>query len=184
MGRSAACVVYYTGISLLIIGSGRPVSRILLYPAIHLRRRCDPTGPLGGPRLPARRLSASGTIWLARTGRLPGRSLAGYRRWALTPPFHPSPVSGRDVTCYVSTAAIGWSALCCTWRDGGLAPRRPSGSWPERPLLRVRTLLYEPSPGVRNAATGRTARIRRLIIPYGVRDGGGCAPSDGSRRAL
>jgi hypothetical protein len=33
-----------------------------------------------------------GTFWLARTGRLPGRSLTGYRRWALTPPFHPSPV--------------------------------------------------------------------------------------------
>src|SRR3712207_9234100 len=36
--------------------------------------------------------SGAGTIWLARTGGLPGRSLAGYRRWALTPPFHPSPV--------------------------------------------------------------------------------------------
>jgi hypothetical protein len=34
----------------------------------------------------------SQTIWLARTGCLPGRPLAGYRRWALTPPFHPSPV--------------------------------------------------------------------------------------------
>ena len=39
---------------------------------------------------------ASGTFWLARTGGLPGRSLAGYRRWALTPPFHPSPVSRRS----------------------------------------------------------------------------------------
>src|SRR5215212_6086251 len=37
-----------------------------------------------------------GTIWLARTGGLPGRPLAGYRRWALTPPFHPSPVLGRS----------------------------------------------------------------------------------------
>src|SRR3712207_8787719 len=36
--------------------------------------------------------SGAGTIWLARTGGLPGRSLAGCRRWALTPPFHPSPV--------------------------------------------------------------------------------------------
>jgi hypothetical protein len=33
-------------------GQGRPVSRILLYPAIHLR---GIPGPLAGPRLPARR---------------------------------------------------------------------------------------------------------------------------------
>ena len=84
---------------------GRPVSRILLYPAIHLRG--DP-GPLAGPHLPAREArTPHGTIWLARTGGLPGRSLTEYRRWALTPPFHPSPVPRR-------TAAIGWSALCCT----------------------------------------------------------------------
>src|SRR5215210_4730612 len=43
-------------------------------------------------RLPARTPRGAGTIWLARTGGLPGRPLAGYRRWALTPPFHPSPV--------------------------------------------------------------------------------------------
>src|SRR3712207_9529406 len=41
--------------------------------------------------------AVAGTIWLARTGRLPGRSLAGYRRWALTPPFHPSPVPEGDL---------------------------------------------------------------------------------------
>ena len=54
------------------------------------------TGPhLGGRAYHARGASRSartGQIWLARTGGLPGRSLAGYRRWALTPPFHPSPV--------------------------------------------------------------------------------------------
>ena len=88
-------------------GPGRPVSRILLYPVIHLR---GIPGPLWeGLRLPARHpLRVAGTIWLARTGRLPGRSLAGCRRWALTPPFHPSPVPRG------SPAAIGWSALCCT----------------------------------------------------------------------
>jgi hypothetical protein len=69
------------------MGLGRPVSRILLYPAIHLRERLP--GSLGEPRLPC---PETGQIWLARTGGLPGRSLAGYRRWALTPPFHPSPV--------------------------------------------------------------------------------------------
>jgi len=57
---------------LLSIGQGRPVSRILLYPAIHLR---GIPGPLAGPRLPARGACAPRTIWLARTGGLPGRSL-------------------------------------------------------------------------------------------------------------
>jgi hypothetical protein len=48
--------------------------------------------PLGAAPTSPAALSGAGTIWLARTGGLPGRSLAGYRRWALTPPFHPSPV--------------------------------------------------------------------------------------------
>src|SRR3712207_7907932 len=53
-----------------------------LYPGLPLR--AAPTSPAA--------LSGPGTIWLARTGGLPGPSLAGYSRWALTPPFHPSPV--------------------------------------------------------------------------------------------
>src|SRR5215211_3290301 len=58
--------------------SGRPVSRILLYPAIHLRG--IPRAPHREPRLPApcrggSRTAPLGTIWLARTGGLPGRSL-------------------------------------------------------------------------------------------------------------
>ncbi len=85
---------------------GRPVSRILLYPAIHLRGS-SPGSSWEELRLPARRRNLR-DIWLARTGGLPGRSLAGYRRWALTPPFHPSPVSG------AKPPTIGWSALCCT----------------------------------------------------------------------
>ena len=48
---------------------------------------------LGGAAPTSPSASRRRTIWLARTGGLPGRSLAGYRRWALTPPFHPSPVS-------------------------------------------------------------------------------------------
>src|SRR5215204_2579130 len=52
---------------------GRPISRILLYPAIHLR---GIPGPLAGPRLPAHGARRPHrTIWLARTGGLPGRSL-------------------------------------------------------------------------------------------------------------
>ena len=75
--------------------SGRPVSRILLYPAIHLRERFS-RAPLRGAAPTSPEPEGPGTIWLARTGGLPGRPLAGYRRWALTPPFHPSPVPGRS----------------------------------------------------------------------------------------
>jgi hypothetical protein len=90
-------------------GQGRPVSRILLYPAIHLR---GIPGPLAGPRLPARRDVNAPRNNLACSHRwftwpVPPALASGYRRWALTPPFHPSPVPRR-------TAAIGWSALCCT----------------------------------------------------------------------
>jgi hypothetical protein len=72
------------------MGLGRPVSRILLYPAIHLRGLVEPRAPSRSRAYQPGEFA--GAIWLARTGSLPGRSLAGYRRWALTPPFHPSPV--------------------------------------------------------------------------------------------
>src|ERR687893_61334 len=120
-------------------GLGRPVSRILLYPAIHLRGFRAP-GSLGEPRLPARRRSV-GTIWLARTGGLPGRSLAGYRRWALTPPFHPSPVpedTPLRSASFGPSAGLLSVALDVTGglrRPASLGSPRPSGSWPERPLL-------------------------------------------------
>ena len=81
----------------LFIGSGRPVSRILSIPP-------SISGKVPGPRLPCgaggrayqpgHLKETPGTFWLARTGSLPGRSLSEYRRWALTPPFHPSPVPG------------------------------------------------------------------------------------------
>src|ERR687890_1591324 len=102
-------------------GLGRPVSRILLYPAIHLR---GIPGPLAGPRLPARGGAVAPTRdnlacshrWF--TWPVPPAFASGYRRWALTPPFHPSPVIGSG-----ATRSIGWSALCCTLRDGGAALR-------------------------------------------------------------
>ena len=43
------------------MGLGRPVSRILLYPAIHLR---GIPGPLAGPRLPARGARPTGQFGL------------------------------------------------------------------------------------------------------------------------
>ena len=68
------------------------------------------------PRLPVRGfLSVPGAIWLARTGGLPGRSLAGYRRWALTPPFHPSPVlEGRPLGTRPSSHRLVYSLLHLT----------------------------------------------------------------------
>ncbi len=71
---------------------GRPVSRILLYPVIHLRGRITAPALLCGAAPTSLKFQ---TIWLARAGGLPGRSLSGYRRWALTPPFHPLPVPER-----------------------------------------------------------------------------------------
>jgi hypothetical protein len=124
---------------------GRPISRILLYPAIHLRG--IPGLPLGscayqshGTEPPLR------TIWLARTGGLPGRSLSGYRRWALTPPFHPSPVPAGTIRTRRPSAGLLSVALDVT---GGLHHPAPRVGWPERPLLRVRTLLYAWTRGPR-----------------------------------
>src|SRR5215217_8670848 len=68
--------------------SGRPVSRILLYPAIHLRG--IPGLPEGSRAYQSRlvvREPPDGTIWLARTGGLPGRSLAGSAGGLLPHPF-------------------------------------------------------------------------------------------------
>ncbi len=84
----------------------------------------------GAPSLPqaprgsrAYHVRISGRIWLARTGGLPGRSLAGYRRWALTPPFHPSPVPYTDATCRVCTGhRLVCSLLHLTWRRAYAAP--------------------------------------------------------------
>ena len=94
-GQSSISGEYKSTFLLQIEASGRPVSRILLYPAIHLRENLS-RAPLRGAAPTSPEPEDSGTIWLARTGGLPGRPLTGYRRWALTPPFHPSPVPGRS----------------------------------------------------------------------------------------
>src|SRR5215218_7650647 len=54
-------------------------------------------GPLAGPRLPARGGAYTPRDNLACSHRwftwpVPPALALGYRRWALTPPFHPSPV--------------------------------------------------------------------------------------------
>src|SRR5215210_1324466 len=140
---------------------GRPVSRILLYPAIHLRG-LSPRAPCGAAPtcLETRR------FWLARTGGLPGRSLSGYRRWALTPPFHPSPVPENTplAGCTRPGHRLVCSLLHLTWR--GACDPRPSGCWPERPLLRVRTLLYERGEPRAQRRVGRPEP--RRIIPQAL----------------
>ena len=107
------------------MGLNRPVSRILLYPAIHLRSRdaCVST-PGSSRRSRAYHVRRPGQIWLARTGSLPGRSLAGYRRWALTPPFHPSPVPCSDPPMGASHTGhrLVCSLLHLTWRRACAAP--------------------------------------------------------------
>jgi hypothetical protein len=102
-------------------GLGRPVSRILLYPVIHLRCSNVLTRPYTGlleePRLPARR----GVSRNAPTGHFgllapvvylagPSRDTAG---GLLPHPFthHLCRVETQHVA---SLQAIGWSALCCT----------------------------------------------------------------------
>ena len=121
-------------------------------------------------RLPARTPHGAGTIWLARTGGLPGRPLAGYRRWALTPPFHPSPVPGDrasepsagllsvalDVTEAGATPPLGLLTRAAVPGRSFQAPALASPDFSLRP--------YRPS-----AATGRTARTLALIIPQPAR---------------
>jgi hypothetical protein len=154
-------------------GLGRPVSRILLYPAIHLRGRdaacCVPTpGSLWEPRLPARlpfRVPGqfgllAPVVYLAG----PSRDTAG----GLLP--HPfthhlcrmgSPLSGHRLV---------YSLLHLTWRRACAAP--PLGflaraAFPGAKVApsRVRTLLCEPTLRGRITATGRTAQTYLDIIP-------------------
>ena len=168
----------------LSMGLGRPVSRILLYPAIHLRERTPGLPGGAAPTSPA----VAGTIWLARTGGLPGRSLAGYRRWALTPPFHPSPVpedlrpSAGLLSVALDVAAGLRRAAPRVLSPSGLSGRgfRALAS----PDFALRTGL-----GGKNAATGRTAQTYPDIIPQGVPYGvtspaSGAGPGISRRRVV
>jgi len=84
---------------------GQSVREIIIYLGL--------TSPSASSSLPAScragRSAAMGSdaAWPCTPRGLPGRPGHPDRRWALTPPFHPSPVPQR---------AIGWSTLCCTCR--------------------------------------------------------------------
>jgi hypothetical protein len=135
------------------------------------------------PRLP---VWESQTIWLARTGCLPGRPLAGYRRWALTPPFHPSPVppdmhqwgmSARPSAGLLSVALDVAAGLRHT-APRVVSPSGLSGSGAPGPresgLCSALPAELAPPGG---AATGRTARTQDLDYtsdPPGSRPFTGC----------
>jgi len=100
-------------------GSGsRPISRVLSRATIHLgraspRASSDLPGNSRGPRVRARK-PACFPIWSCSRWGLPCRRVLPPARCALTAPFHPCR--------HRIAAALGRSALCCTFR--GLAPPR------------------------------------------------------------
>jgi len=84
-------------------------------------------------------------IWSCTTRSLPGRACYQTRRWALTPPFHPSPLQG-------------WSVFCCTCRRSRSTNARTlSGSLP----CGVRTFLPRGPLSRDAAATARPAHVAR-----------------------
>ena len=138
-------------------GQGRPISRILLYPAIHLR---------GIPGLP------SGSRAYQPDAVRPN-NLACSHRWFTWPAPRGIPPVGSyptlsPITCgrKLPDPSAGLLSVALDVTGGFPAPRV---DWPERPLLRVRTLLYARGQRPRNAAAGRTARTRP-IIPYEPND--------------
>jgi hypothetical protein len=96
----------------------RPISRVLSWTTIHLglaspRASSDLPGNSCGPQVRAR-WPACFPIWSCSRWGLPCRRMLPPARCALTAPFHPC---RRRIA-----AALGRSALCCTFR--GLAPPR------------------------------------------------------------
>jgi len=96
----------------------RPISRVLSWTTIHLglaspRASSDLPGNSCGPQVRARK-PACFPIWSCSRWGLPCRRMLPPTRCALTAPFHPCR--------HCIAAALGRSALCCTFR--GLAPPR------------------------------------------------------------
>lgn len=124
--------------------------------------------PYGEPHLPAPGPPRPcGAIWLARTGGLPGRSLAGYRRWALTPPFQPSPVpEAEGFASFRPSAGLLSAALDVTADLHLTVPRvlSPGGLCYESGLCSMSSGADLSAP--RDTATGRPAPDHSLILPY------------------
>ena len=154
-------------IYLQIEGPGRPISRILLYPAIHLRGSAP--GSLGEPRLPVQR-----TGWVRRD------ILACSHRWFTWPVPHGIPPVGSYPTLSPITCAEGnprpSAGLLSVALDVAAGLRRaaprvigPSGlSDREAPVFASPDFALHPGRS-RDTATGRTAQTLLEIIPQLVR---------------
>ena len=151
-------------------GLGRPVSRILLYPVIHLRGNAP--GPLRRPRLPARRLrrdilacSHRSFTWpvprgIPPVGSYPTLSPITCARWSRT-----------VVRLYGPSAGLLSVALDVAAGLRRAAPRiiGPSGlSDRKAPVFASPDFALHPGRS-RDTATGRTAQTLLEIIPQLVR---------------
>jgi len=135
----------------------RPISRVLSRTTIHLgraspRASSDLPGNSCGPQVRARK-PACFPIWSCSRWGLPCRRMLPPARCALTAPFHPCR--------HRIAAALGRSALCCTFR--GLAPpRRYLAPCPVEPgLSSANAAVAWPTP----------ARSIRVIRPMGAGPG-------------
>jgi len=135
----------------------RPISRVLSGTTIHLgraspRASSDLPGNSCGPQVRARK-PACFPIWSCSRWGLPCRRVLPPARCALTAPFHPCR--------HRIAAALGRSALCCTFR--GLAPpRRYLAPCPVEPGLSSANLAAvawpTPAPIIRVGAAAARAR--------------------------
>ena len=133
-------------------------------PSIWDRRRRRPRAayprPRAGTLRPAALAASADAVWPCTPWGLPSRGRRRPRWWALTPPFHPSPVPG-------SPPAIGWSVLCCTCRReaGGPAPRLPVRKHGALrcPDVPPRAPLAAPEAAARPARPQRTSGRRTVV---------------------
>ena len=142
----------------------RPISRVLSWTTIHLGRASphassDLPGNSCGPQVRARK-PACFPIWSCSRWGLPCRRMLPPTRCALTAPFHPC---RRRIA-----AALGRSALCCTFR--GLAPpRRYLAPCPAEPGLSsaIDAAVAWPTPAPIIPAGATAARARRVPCARG-----------------
>ncbi len=142
----------------------RPISRVLSWTTIHLgraspRASSDLPGNSCGPQVRARK-PACFPIWSCSRWGLPCRRMLPPARCALTAPFHPCR------RCIA--AALGRSALCCTFR--GLAPpRRYLAPCPAEPGLSSASAaaVVWPTPATIIPVDAGAARVHRVPCARG-----------------
>ena len=138
-----------------------------------------PTRVLGRAPFPTRpEPGGADAVWPCTPWGLPSRDRRRPRWWALTPPFHPSPVPRRGGT-------IGWSVLCCTCRratpPGRRSERGGAGAFPLGSTVPCGVRTFLPGRGPRTAQPEAAARpTRRANVRAGAR--GVQAPARASSR--